>query len=190
VTVKVDVKSRDIKLGDRLYEYVTSKSQKLDRYLNTIEEVIVELRHRESARDVNDRYSVQITLLGKGYTLRAEEKADDGAVAFDQTLERVKRQIERYKGKHYNNRGDGMSLAEDAFNQMETAIDYEPDEPAQIARRKKLTLIPMDELEAMEQAELLGFEDFFVFYNANTSNVNVLYKRHDGSYGLIETIVG
>ena len=59
-----------------------------------------------------------------------------------------------------------------------------------IVRRKSFTLTPMDEAEALEQLQLLGHEDFFVFYNANTNKINVLYKRRDGTYGLIDPIVG
>ena len=59
-----------------------------------------------------------------------------------------------------------------------------------IVRRKTFTLTPMDEVEALEQLQLLGHEDFFVFYNANTNKINVLYKRRDGTYGLIDPVVG
>jgi putative sigma-54 modulation protein len=70
---------------------------------------------------------------------------------------------------------------------MDYPIEEEEEEiPAVIARRKRFTLAPMDELEAVEQMNMLGHENFFVFYNANTSEINVLYKRRDGTYGLIE----
>jgi putative sigma-54 modulation protein len=190
MTVKVDLKSHDMNMGDRLHDYITSKAERLDKYIHNIEGIAVELRHRERARRVEDRYRAQITLLGKGYTLRAEESSEDAAAAFDRALDNLKRRIERYKGKHFRGRGDGKSIAEEAIEQLETAIELEQEPEPVIQRRKHMMLIPMDEYEAIEQANLLGHQDFFVFYNANTSNVNVLYRRHDGSYGLIETEVG
>lgn len=191
MTVNVDVKSFDIKMGERLDEYVSSKAEKVDRYINQVQSVVVELRHFENAREVTDRYRAQITLFGKGFTLRAEEQAEDITIAFDEAFDHLKRRIERYKGKHYRNRGDGKTLAEDALAQLETAIELDEEEFIDdIVRRKHFTLIPMDELEAIEQSRLLGHEDFFVFYNVNTDSVNVLYQRRDGSLGLIETEVG
>ena len=190
MTVEVNVKTHDMKPGDRLYDYVTSKAERLDKYIHDIESLAVELSHHENARLVEDRYRAQITLFGKGFTLRAEESAEDVSVAYDSALDNLKRRIERYKGKNYRGRGDGKSVAQDALDQLEPAIDYDEPEAVIIGRRKQLLLIPMDEYEAIEQANLLGHEDFFVFYNAQTSSVNVLYKRKDGSYGLLETEVG
>ena len=72
----------------------------------------------------------------------------------------------------------------------ESATDDEDDIQPLIARRKEFTLVPMDEMEAIEQMALLGHEDFFVFCNANTSQINVLYRRRDGTYGLIIPTIG
>jgi len=190
MTVNVNVKLHDMKSGDRLEDYVTSKAERLDKYIHDIESITVELRHRENAKLVEDRYRAQITLFGKGFTLRAEESAEDITIAFDDAFNILKRRIERYKGKNYRGRGDGKSVAQEALEQLETAVEYDEPEMVTIGRRKQVMLIPMDELEAIEQANLLGHEDFFVFYNMQTSNVNVLYRRKDGSYGLLETEVG
>jgi putative sigma-54 modulation protein len=95
--------------------------------------------------------------------------------------------MERYKGKHYRGRGDGKTAAE--VTTLPVEEEAEADRQA-IVRRKKFVLTPMDEAEALEQMSLLGHEDFFVFYNARTNAVNVLYRRRDGTYGLIETQIG
>ena len=95
----------------------------------------------------------------------------------------MQRRIERYKGKRHRGRGDGVSVS-DLASPPEISTD---DEIAPvIARRKQFFISPMDELEAIEQMNLLGHEDFFVFFNANTNAINVLYKRRDDTYGLIE----
>jgi putative sigma-54 modulation protein len=122
--------------------------------------------------------------------LRAEERSDDIFAAFDSALDKLQRRIERYKGKRHRGRGDGVSLAEDALNILERQAQEEEEDLPRIVRRKKFTLLPMDELEAVEQSELTGHEDFYVFYNVDTDSVNVLYRRRDGSLGLIDTELG
>lgn len=189
MSVKVDVKSHGFEVNDRLYDYVTTKTGKLDRYISDLSEAKVELTHAKSARQASDRFVAQITLHGKKMMLRAEERSDDIFAAYDSALDKIQRRIERYKGKRYRGRGDGVSLAESTMQILEQEIAEEVDEP-RIVRRKKFTLIPMDEHEAVEQSELTGHEDFFIFYNANTASVNVLYRRRDGTLGLIDTELG
>ena len=183
MALKVDVYVRSLELTDRINEYVTKKVSRLDRYLPDIEETRVDLAYNKSARNAADRHVAQITLHGKGFTLRSEEGADDLFTAVDAVMEKMQRQIERYKGKHYHSRGDGTPASEVV---PQPADEVEPDETAVIARRKQFVLVPMDEMEAIEQMNLLGQEHFFVFLNANTNSVNVLYRRRDGTYGLIE----
>jgi len=184
----IKIKASHMKVDDRLDAYVSKKVEKLDRYIKEIRDVRVELTHAKSSRQATDRYVAQITLHGKGYMLRAEERTDDIYVSFDNALDKLHRRIERYKGKHFRGRGDGASLRESTMQEL---IDLEEaQEAAEIVRRKKFTLIPMDELEAIEQSQLLDHEEFFVFFNVNTNSVNVLYTRRDGTLGLIETEVG
>ena len=184
---KVDIQTRSMELSDRIQEYVSTKVEKLDRHLPQVEDVRVELTHFKSARNVADRYSAQITVHGKNLLLRSEERADDVRTAFDASLDKIDRQIERYKGKHYHGRGDGRSAAEAA----EPIIDDETGELSPlVAKRKRFELVPMNEEEAVVQMRELGHDNFFVFYNAETSKINVLYRRRNGSYGLIEPVVG
>jgi putative sigma-54 modulation protein len=126
----------------------------------------------------------QITVHGKGLLLRTEERSDDILIAFDSATEKLQHQIERYKGKHYHGRGDGRSVAE-ALEETPPADETGELLPL-IVRRKKFMVMPMNEEEAVEQMRLLGHDNFFVFYNPNTSRINVLYRRRDNTYGLIE----
>jgi putative sigma-54 modulation protein len=184
---KVDIQTRSMELSEHIQEYVSKKVEKLDRHLPQVEDVRVELTHFKSARSAADRYSVQITARGKNLLLRSEERADDVRTAFDASLDKIDRQIEHYKGKHYHGRGDGRSAAEAA----EPIIDDETGELSPlVAKRKKFELVPMNEEEAIVQMRELGHDNFFVFYNADTSKINVLYRRRNGSYGLIEPVVG
>jgi len=187
MTNKVDIQTRNIRLTEKIDEYVNKKAGNLDHYLPAIDEARVELSHHKAARDANDRNVAQITIHGKGFTLRTEERADEALVAFDHAIDNLQRQIERYKGKHYRGRGDGRSAAEVA----EDIIDDETGELSPLfAKRKKFVLYPMSEDEAIVQMRNLGHDNFFVFYNAETSKINVLYRRRNGSYGLIEPVLG
>ncbi len=188
MATKVEVQARNIRLSDRIKEHVEKKAGKLDHYLPAIEEAHVELTHLKSARDANDRNVAQVTVRGKGLILRTEERADEVLVAFDTAIDNLQRQIDRYKGRHYHGRGDGHS-ASDVMEEPVVA-DETGELPPLIARRKHFRILPMNELEAVEQMKLLGHDNFFVFYNAETSKVNVLYRRRNGSYGLIEPEIG
>src|SRR5512142_2799192 len=112
MATKVDVQARNIRLTDRIKSHVEQRAAKLDHYLGLIEEADVELSHQPSARNASDRNVAQITVRGKGLILRTEERADEVLTAFDTALDKLHRQIDRYKGKHYHGRGNGQSLAE------------------------------------------------------------------------------
>jgi len=187
MTNKVEIQTRNIRLTEKIDEHVNNKAGNLDHYLPSIDEARVELSHHKAARDANDRNVAQITVHGKGFTLRAEVRADEALAAFDQAIDNMQRQIERYKGKHYHGRGDGRSAAEVA----DDVIDDETGELSPLfAKRKKFVLYPMSEDEAIVQMRNLGHDNFFIFYNADTSKINVLYRRRNGSYGLIEPVLG
>ncbi len=189
MALKVDVYTRSMEITDRINEYINKKVSKLDRFLPDIEETRVDLAFNKSARNAADRHIAQITLRGKGYTLRAEEGSDDLFTAIDASIEKIQRQIERFKGKRHRGRGDGTPASEVA-SEAPVAVEVDDDETPVLARRKEFVLIPMDEMEAIEQMNLLGQEHFFVFYNVNSNSVNVLYRRRDGTYGLIVPQIG
>jgi len=184
----VDVVARNMRLTDNTREYVEKKAAKLERYLQEIDEVRVELSHVKAARNATDRQVAQITVRGRGFILRTEERTDDLHAAFDAALDKMQRQIDRYKGKHYRGRGDGRSAAE--VVEEELPVDETGELLPLIARRKKFVVLPMNEEEAVEQMRLLGHDNFFVFFNAEQNSIQVLYKRRNGTYGLIEPVVG
>ncbi len=185
----IETLARNMRLTDSTREYVEKKAAKLERYLQEIDEIRVELSHVKTARSATDRQVAQITVRGKGFILRTEERADDVHAAFDTALDKMQRQIERYKGKHYRGRGDGRSAAE--VSEEEWPVDDETGELLPlIARRKKFVLVPMTEDEAVEQMKLLGHDNFFVFFNVEQNSIQVLYRRRNGTYGLIEPVVG
>jgi putative sigma-54 modulation protein len=186
--LEVEIYGRNMDVTDRLNDYVTKKVSKLDRKLNGIDDARVDLAYVKSARSASDRQVAQVTVRGKGFILRTEERADDIFAALDTAIDKMERQIERYKGKRNRGRGDGRSAAEVVEGPVPEA-ETEEGGPI-IVRRKQFQVAPMDEEEAIEQMSLLGHESFFVFFNVTTNKMSVLYKRRDGSYGLIEPEIG
>ena len=175
------IKGKNVEITDRLRDYVEKKIGKLDRYLPSITEAWVELS-TEGARAAQDRQVCQVTVRSNGTILRAEERSDDIFTAIDTVLDKMYRQIARYKGKRKNRwRGAGM-----APEPLPLELEEEPEEEASsIARVKSFAMTPMLPDEAVEQMELLG-HDFFVFYNPDEGQVNVIYRRKDGDYGLLQ----
>jgi putative sigma-54 modulation protein len=183
--MQIIVQGKNMEVTDRLHEYVEKKVDRLSRYLSDITEVRVELT-TESARSVEHRQIAQLTVRAKGKILRAEERTDDIFTAIDATVNKMHRQIVRYKGKRRDRgRGTDEPLLEELFEAYEEEL--EEDVPS-IVRIKRFDMVPMDEEEAVEQMELLG-HDFFVFFNVNDNEVNVLYRRRDGDYGLIQPVL-
>lgn len=182
MSVKVEIFARNMELSDRLKDYVEKKTSKMDRYLADIDQARVDLDFVKSARSSTDRYVAQITMRGHKAMLRTEERAEEITAAIDAAADKMQRQLERYKGKHHRGRGDGRSAAEVA-SVPEDAVS---EDVILVARRKSFDLIPMNELEALEQMELLGHNNFFIFYNVESNAINVLYRRRDGTFGLIE----
>lgn len=183
---KVEITAKNMEVTERIKEYVDKKIIRLDRMLTDIDESRVDLSYLKSARSAADRHVAELTIRGKGYILRTEQRDADLFAAFDVALDKMQRQIERYKGKRNRGRGDGQTAAEVV---PEAPVEEEP-RTSSIVRRKSFTLVPMDENEAIEQMALLEHEDFFVFYNVSTNAINILYKRRDGNFGIIEPHIG
>ena len=185
MALDVEIYGKNIEVNERIHQYVDKKVSKLDKYLNGVDQARVDLAYVKSARSASDRQVAQITVRGKGIILRSEERSDDIFAALDAALEKLQRQMERYKGKHYRGRGNKGSPVEAMVSSEVTEEEVESQTPI-IARRKQFRVTPMDELEAIDQMNLLGHEDFFVFYNIGNNRINVIYRRRDGSYGLID----
>ncbi len=184
MTLQVEIQGHDMEVTASLDEYVRKKAARLDRYLDSLDEARVELLHQKAARSAADRQVAQITVRGRNVLLRAEERSDDMFAAVDAAIDKLQRRLERFKGKHHRSRGDGKPAARMMVEQRsEKALPGDP----RVVRRKAFALVPMSEEDAIEQMELLGHDSFFVFLNLESNQVNVLYRRRDGTYGLIET---
>jgi putative sigma-54 modulation protein len=187
--MELKIHARNVDVTSRLQEHVEKKVSKLDRYLPNIQEVRVDLAIEKRKQGI-DQSIAQLTLRNtRGVILRAEEKREpDIYAALDVALDKMYRQIQRYKGKRKRRgqRDDSMDWA--AIEPVPVDEPEELDEEEEklsIVRRKQIELVPMSEDEAIDQMELLG-HDFFIFFNAETARVGVLYRREDGNYGVLE----
>lgn len=175
--MQVIIGGKNVRVSKALKSYVEKKIGKLDHYLPSLMEARVEFA-LEKTKSAEQRQVIHVTLHGNGAVLRAEERASDMAAAVDAVLEKLYKQIDRYKGKHYHRRGKAERLPIAAVEEMESTSPH-------IARRKKFQTLPLTEEEAIEQMESLG-HSFFVFLNRASGVLSVLYRRNDGNYGLIE----
>jgi putative sigma-54 modulation protein len=174
--MEVSIFTRNLSLTPRLREYVEYKIEKLDRYLPRAEEARVELKV-ENTRNADHRQVAQLTVRVPGTILRAEERTNDMFTSIDAVLDKMYHQIARYKGKRKDRR---HAAAE------ELPIEEPVGEPGgKIVRTKRFEIRPMSPEEAIEQMELLGHR-FYIFLNADEDAFNVVYRRDDGDYGLLQ----
>jgi putative sigma-54 modulation protein len=189
MTVQIILKRKNVEITDDLRQYIEKRASKLDRYLPDLSEVRVDLSVQKT-RSSQDRQVAQMTVRSNGTLLRAEERAEEISVAIDAVIEKIYRQIARYKGKRVDRwQGQGPGRYEIPPLSNETLEEIAEEQERRIVRVKRFFVSPMTEDEAIEQMELLG-HDFFVFYNPNHGLMNVLYRRRDGNYGLLEPEVG
>ena len=179
--MQVTVKTRGLNSGDSLREYAERKASKLDRFLPDLGEAQVDLVV-ENARSAEDRQVAQITLWAdRGVVLRAEERTADMRSSIDAAMDKMERQIKRYKGKHWRSRNRHKAQRPEIDIE---AFDEGQEVSGPVVRVKEFRTRPMDVEEAIEQMELLG-HDFFVFYNVATNNYSVVYRRSGEGYGLL-----
>lgn len=185
------VQGRNVEITDWVREYVNKKVGKLERFLPQVSDARVELTHN-ATRAAEDRYTAQVTMWSHGQILRAEESTSDILASIDATVDKLSHQIRRFKGRRTQNRRR-MAAAVNAEAELAAmVVDDVPDEDEEmghIIRRKEFALEPMDEEEALAQMELLG-HDFFVYYDVTVREVNVVYRRRDGQYGLLQPRFG
>ena len=180
--MELQITGKNIDLSPAVRRYIERKLGKLSRYLPNITESKVEI-FEEKTKSPQQRFVVQVTIDSGGTLLRGEERAEDLFAAIDKVATIMGRQIEHYKGKLYEKRR-GSSLARSEFSE-----EIETPPQRKVVKVKRFAVKPMSVAEATDQMELLG-HDFFLFFNDDTEKLNLLYRRKDGNYGLIEPELG
>lgn len=172
--MRYTITGRNIDVTPGLKAAIEEKIGKLDRYFNPDTEVIVTLSVQK------DKQKIEVTIPVKGNIIRAEESSNDMYVSIDLVEEVIERQMKKYKNKLIDKKQAAQSFSSLFMNE-----ETETEEEIQIVKTKRFAMKPMDPEEACIQMELLR-HDFYVFLNSETEEVNVVYKRKGGTYGLIE----
>ena len=177
--MRLQVKGKNVEVSDSIRRYAEEKMGKLDRQLHALTQVELELCVERNP-SISANQVAEATVWTKGPTLRAREASTDMKASIDQLIDKLLRQVEHYRAKrsHKHVRGNGnppggsMSISDD-------------DSAPQIVKTKQFAMKPMSTEEAALQLELVG-HDFFVFRSDESGEINVIYRRNDGGFGLIE----
>lgn len=190
--LQYNIKGDNVEVTPAVREYIEKKVDKIERYFpeGTNATAMINLKALNHSQT-----KVEITIPMKNLVLRAEERHDELYAAVDLIIGKLERQIRKYKTKinrkFRDREGMGMAFAAaeqvtQTSNDAENSYTDEDDEDLTIVRTKQFELKPMDEEEAVLQMNMLG-HTFFVFTDAESNETNIVYKRKDGTYGLIET---
>ena len=170
------ISGKNIDVTPALRAQIEQKLGKLERYFTPSTEIIVTLSVEKA------RQKIEVTIPVKGNIIRSEQVSDDMYISIDLVEEVIERQLRKYKNKLIDKHQEGGYFQPEF---MDEYIDDPEDDPIKIIRTKRFGMKPMFPEDACIQMELLG-HNFYVFRNAETDEVNVVYKRNNGTYGLIE----
>ncbi len=176
-----NIRGENVEVSEAIKAYVEKKVSKLERYFETppTSDVNVNLSV------YNDEQKIEVTIPMTNLLLRAEEKHEDLYAAIDLVVSKLERQIRKHKTK-INRKSRQKGAVKYMFAEMEkNSVEQDDDDNIEIVRTKRFNLKPMDSEEAILQMDMLG-HDFFVFTNGDSGDTSVVYRRHDGRYGLIE----
>jgi putative sigma-54 modulation protein len=180
--MRLQVKGRNVEVSDSIRRYAEGKLAKLEKLVKDPTRVEVEL-HVEKNPSISDNHVAEATVFTKGPTLRARESSADMKASIDQLVDKLERQVKRYREKR--RRGRPPHGVSQTVEEAPVTIPTDSDTEATIVKTKQFAIKPMTAEEAVLQLDLIG-HDFFVFKNAETETMNVVYRRRDGNYGLIE----
>ena len=174
--MKFNIHGKKLEVTDAIKNYIQEKIGRLDKYFedpsNNIATVVIKLRGK-------DEQVVEVTINANTFVLRGEESHKDLYAAIDIVSDKIERQIRKNKTRIKKSNRDSIKTFNLTFEDAEVVEDNN------IVKRKTIENKPMSEEEAILQMELLG-HPFFVFKNVDTKEVNILYKRNDGNYGILE----
>ncbi len=170
------ISGKNIDVTPGLKSCIEQKLGKLERYFTPETEIIVTLSVEK------ERQKIEVTIPVKGHIIRSEQSSNDMYVSIDLVEEVIERQLRKYKNKLVARNQEGSNFKQEFFESEDTSSE---DDAIKIIRTKRFGIKPMFPEDACIQMDLLG-HDFYVFFNAETEEVNVVYKRKNGTFGLIE----
>lgn len=186
--MNVAVKGRNISLTQALEGYATEKVERVSKFFDddqSVSRAEVELIHERNPANADPEVA-ETTLFINGTVLKARESSPDMYASIDRMYDKLERQVKRYRGRQID-RWQGQIKNHASPEPEPFVVDDEDEIETKIVRTKQFQMKPMGAEEAVLQMELLD-HDFFVFTSADTSDINVVYRRRDGNYGLIEPV--
>jgi putative sigma-54 modulation protein len=176
----IKITTKNLRIEDDVRDYAVKKLSKLAKYLNSINSIKMELVE-EKSKSRQTTYAAQVTLNINGFLIRGEQKDENPQAAIDSVADVMERLIDKYKKRYAVNKGKvhesiRTPAEEGTANQQEII---------HVVKRKKFMLKTMNADQAIEQMEFIG-HDFFLFVNDEDNSINVIYRRKDGKYGLIQ----
>ncbi len=187
----LQIRAHGTRVSEGLQEFIDRRMAKLDRIVEHIVEAHLELR-TEELRSGGELTTAQLTLQTGRHVLRAEERDPEAAKAIDAAIDKLTRQARKFNDKRANRKKRGQRFVPDGLDSTPVASDGAADVPetddeeaaSPVVRTKRFQMKPMQVEEAIDQMELVG-HDFFLFQNSDEDQLNVLYRRRDGTFGLL-----
>ncbi len=186
--MKLVIQGKNIEITDSIREYV---NQKIEKAINHFQAMITEVDvHLSVARNprINSKQVAEVTIYANGSVVRAEEGSENLYASIDLVADKISRQLRKYKEKRYDKHHTSVKTAQALSEQpvvAELPTDRAPELPDRVVRTKYFAMPPMTVQEALDHLELID-HDFYVFCNAETGEINVVYERNHGGYGVIQ----
>ncbi|MDX2245107.1 MAG: ribosome-associated translation inhibitor RaiA [Leptolyngbyaceae cyanobacterium bins.302] len=186
--MKLVIQGKNIEITDSIREYVNQKIEKaITHFQSMVTEVDVHLSVARNPR-INSKQVAEVTIYVNGSVVRAEEGSENLYASIDMVADKISRQLRKYKEKRYDKHHPSVKTAEALSDQpviSELPTDRTPSLPPQVVRTKYFAMPPMSVQDALEHLELID-HDFYVFCNVETGEINVVYERNHGGYGVIQ----
>ncbi len=191
VYMKLVIQGKNIDITDSIRNYVNEKIEKAVSHFQSItSEVDIHLSVAKNPR-INPKQTAEVTIYANGTVIRAEESSENMYASIDLVANKISRQLRKYKERRFDKKGASSAKDLVVNEQGETPLvpdligDRQPELPREVVRTKYFSMPPMTVEEALEQLDMVG-HDFYVFRNAETGEVNVIYERNHGGYGVIQ----
>ncbi|WP_019509178.1 ribosome hibernation-promoting factor, HPF/YfiA family [Pleurocapsa sp. PCC 7319] len=188
--MKLLIQGNNIAVTESIHDYVEQKLEKaVKHFQNITSKVDVHLSVARNSR-IERKHKAEVTVFANGTVIRAQEGSENLYASIDMVADKIARQLRKYKEKHLAKKTHSFVrtdeiIEEDLVETEELDSDRDPELPAAVVRTKYFTMPPMTTSEALEQLQLID-HDFYMFHNSETGEINVIYVRNHGGYGVIQ----
>ncbi|MEC4815662.1 MAG: ribosome-associated translation inhibitor RaiA [Scytonema sp. PMC 1069.18] len=187
--MKLVIHGKNIEITDAIRDYVHQKIEKaVNHFQNITNEVDVHLSVARNPR-INPKQSAEVTIYANGNVIRAEESSENLYASIDLVADKIARQLRKYKERRHEKKTHSQTTITNGVNQEVVTTDLigdrTPELPEEVVRCKYFAMPPMTVAEALDQLQMVG-HDFYMFRNAETGEINVVYERNHGGFGVIQ----